>query len=86
MDYLYHKGFKGSVEYSQADHCLFGKVLGLEDSLILYEGTTLAELRADFEDGVNSYLDSCIEDDTQPETSPFPVSFVHITTPAMAGR
>ena len=28
MDYLEYKGYKGSVEYSKDDNCLFGKVQG----------------------------------------------------------
>ena len=53
MDYLEYKGYKGSVEYSKADNCLFGKVLGMSKDLILYEGNTIDELRADFEaDGI----------------------------------
>ena len=49
MDYLEYKGYKGSVEYSKADNCLFGKVLGMSKDLILYEGNTIDELKADFE-------------------------------------
>lgn len=41
MDYLEYKGYKGSVEYSKADNCLFGKVLGMSKDLILYEGSTM---------------------------------------------
>ena len=48
MDYLEYKGYKGSVEYSKADNCLFGKVLGMSKDLILYEGNTIDELKADF--------------------------------------
>ena len=51
MDYLEYKGYKGSVEYSKADNCLCGKVLGMSKDLILYEGNTIDELRADFEAG-----------------------------------
>lgn len=29
MDYLEYKGYKGSIEYSKEDDCLFGKVQGL---------------------------------------------------------
>ena len=67
MDYLHYKGYKGSIEYSEADQCLFGKVLGLSDALILYEGSTLSELKVDFEDGVDNYINSCIEDGVRPE-------------------
>ena len=57
MDYLEYKGYKGSVEYSKEDNCLFGKVQGMSKDLIAYEGQTLDELRKDFEDGVDSYLE-----------------------------
>ena len=43
MDYLEYKGYKGSVEYSKEDNCLFGKVQGLSKELITYEGQTLEE-------------------------------------------
>ena len=59
MDYLEYKGYKGSVEYSKDDNCLFGKVHGLSKELITYEGQTLDELRKDFEEGIESYLDYC---------------------------
>ena len=58
MDFLEYKGYKGSVEYSKEDNCLFGKVQGMSKALILYEGNTLEELRKDFEDGVDSYLEA----------------------------
>ena len=45
MDYLEYKGYKGSVEYSKADNCLFGKVLGMNKDLITYEGDTIEELK-----------------------------------------
>ena len=62
MDYLEYKGYKGSVEYSKEDNCLFGKVQGMSKALILYEGDTLEELRKDFENGVDSYLEACKAD------------------------
>ena len=34
MDFLEYKGYKGSVEYSKEDNCLFGKVQGLSKDLI----------------------------------------------------
>lgn len=57
MDYLEYKGYKGSVEYSKEDNCLCGKVQGMGNkALILYEGTTIDELRKDFEEGIDNYL------------------------------
>ena len=66
MDFLEYKGYKGSVEYSKEDNCLFGKVQGMSKALILYEGNTLEELRKDFEDGVDSYLEACKADGVEP--------------------
>lgn len=68
MDNLEYKGYKGSVEYSKEDNCLFGKVQGLGETLILYEGQTLDELRKDFEDGINSYIEGCKADGIEPAT------------------
>ena len=66
MDFLEYKGYKGSVEYSKEDNCLFGKVQGLSKDLIVYEGQTLDELRKDFEDGVDSYLEGCLAGGIEP--------------------
>ena len=66
MDYLEYKGYKGSVEYSKEDNCLFGKVQGLSKEMITYEGQTLDELRNDFEEGVESYLEYCKEEGIVP--------------------
>ena len=67
MDYLEYKGYKGSVEYSLKDDCLHGKVQGIHQSLILFEGQTLDELRQDFQAGVDSYLEACKTDGVTPE-------------------
>ena len=66
MDFLEYKGYKGSVEYSKVDNCLFGKVQGLSKDLIMYEGQTLDELRQDFEAGIDSYLEGCKADGVEP--------------------
>jgi len=59
MGNLKYKGYIGSVEYSEEDNCLFGKVLGMSKDAITYEGTTTEELKADFEEGIDHYLESC---------------------------
>lgn len=59
MDNLEYKGYFGSVEYSKIDDCLLGKVLGMNKDSITYEGSNLEELKADFEAGIDSYLEGC---------------------------
>ena len=62
-----YRGYKGSIEYSLADKCFVGKVQGLGNKvLILYEGNTIDELRKDFEEGVDSYLEGCKAEGVMP--------------------
>ena len=50
-----YKGYVGSVEFSENDGVLFGKVLGIR-SLISYEGTNVQELVDDFHGAIDDYL------------------------------
>ncbi len=57
---LTYKRYEGSIEYSRDDDCLYGKVLGIDKRhLITYEGSSINELRADFEAGIDDYLETC---------------------------
>lgn len=69
MGYLKYKGYTGSVEYSQEDGCLFGKVQGLHGTLISYEGDSVDEIRKDFEGAIDDYLESCKERGIEPAKS-----------------
>lgn len=66
MGVLKYKGYTGSVEYSDEDKCLFGKVQGLRKDCISYEGVTVTELQEDFETAVDAYLDSCSQRGIEP--------------------
>lgn len=66
MGYMKYKGYTGSVEFSEDDDCLFGKVQGLHGTLISYEGSTVNEIRRDFEGAIDDYLESCAERGIEP--------------------
>lgn len=70
---LSYKKYNGSVEYSEEDDCLFGKVIGIK-SLISYEGNSVQELKRDFENAVEDYLADCRERGVEPE-QPYKGSF-----------
>ncbi|AGE26050.1 type II toxin-antitoxin system HicB family antitoxin [Pseudomonas poae] len=55
---LKHKGYIGSIEASLEDNCLYGKVLFIK-ALLSYEGKTVAELDAAFQEAVDDYLATC---------------------------
>ncbi len=75
MGYLKYKGYTGSVEFSDEDNCLFGKVQGLKGTLISYEGMTVDEIREDFEGAIDDYLESCKERGIEP-AKPYSGKFV----------
>ena len=81
MNTMTYKGYEGSVEYSEADNCLFGKVLFVR-SLLTYEGRTIDEIKADFRDAVDDYLELCKEKGWTPE-KPFKGSFNVRVSPAV---
>ena len=61
-----YKGYLGSVEYSDEDDCLFGKIQGIR-GLISYEGQTVKELKQDFYNAVDEYIKDCKKLGKQPE-------------------
>lgn len=70
MNTMSYKGYIGSIEVSDEDDCLFGKVLDLPDNtLISYEGETVAELREDFHVAVDDYIALCEAEGREPHKS-----------------
>jgi predicted HicB family RNase H-like nuclease len=65
-DLFEYKGYSGTIEYSDADEVLFGKVLGIS-GLISYEGDSLRNLRKDFEGAVDDYLEMCADNNEEPQ-------------------
>jgi predicted HicB family RNase H-like nuclease len=55
---LNYKGYVGSIEASVEDNCLHGRVLHV-DAILSYEGNTLQELKADFEQMLDDYIEDC---------------------------
>lgn len=85
MDYLEYKGYKGTVEYSKEDDCLVGKVIGMHQDLILYEGATLDELKEEFRNAIDSYIASCEADGIAPK-KPFSGKLVLRMSSELHGR
>ena len=70
MKTLSYKGYVGSIEISDEDNCLYGKVLDLpKDTMISYEGNTVSELKEDFMGAVDDYLAYCKEEGITPRKS-----------------
>jgi len=65
---LKYKDFFGSVEYSAADECFFGKIIGTSD-LITFEGKSVNNLKKAFAEAVEDYLILCKEAGKEPQKS-----------------
>ena len=78
MDKLEYKGYFGSIEYSEVDKCFFGKVLGMNQSCITYEGENATEIIEDFKGAVDMYLDHCKNKGIIPEKPYNGVLNIHI--------
>lgn len=63
---LAYRGYSGAVEFSAPDDCFFGRILGIRD-VVSFEGGSVAELREDFENAVDDYLEACKEIGKAPE-------------------
>jgi len=63
---LEYKGYIGTVEFSDTDAILFGKVVGVT-SLISYEGDSVQSLKEDFQGAIDEYIEMCLEEGVDPE-------------------
>ena len=62
-----YKGYWAKVEYSDEDECFCGKVEGLKNDLICFEGKTVKELKEDFKNAIDNYLECCKSLNEKPE-------------------
>ena len=72
-DLMEHKGYFGSVQYSDEDKTFHGRLEFIR-ALVTYEGTDVNSLRQVFEEAVSDYLLLCKEQGTSPE-KPFRGTF-----------
>ena len=59
-DMLEHRGYLGSVRYSDEDEVLHGRLEFIRD-LVTYEGEDVKSLKRAFEEAVDDYLEFCEE-------------------------
>ena len=57
--------FKASIHYSSEDDVLFGKIIGIDDS-ITFEGSSISSLKKAFKDAVEDYISICREIGKEP--------------------
>lgn len=62
-----YKGYWAEIKYSDEDECFCGVIEGLKNTSISFEGETVKELKKDFKDAIDYYLEYCKEENKEPE-------------------
>ena len=62
-----YKEYWAKINYSDEDRCFYGKIEELDNALILIEGSTVEELRKDFENAVDDYIEDCERHNKEPK-------------------
>ena len=55
---LTYNGYTASISYNSDDEVFFGRVIGVND-LIVFEGTSVTELKNGFQEAIDDYLETC---------------------------
>ena len=63
-----YKGYIGDAEYDEDCDCFYGEIINLQD-VIAFQGNCVKNLRQEFIDSVEDYLDFCKERGEKPEKS-----------------
>ncbi len=54
-----YKGYWALIRYSEEDDCFWGKVEGLKNTSITFEGQNVKKLKKDFKEAIDFYLENC---------------------------
>lgn len=79
-----YKGYSGTVRYDDEAEIFHGEVLGLRD-VVTFQGVSVRELKASFEDSVDDYLEFCQQRGETPD-KPFSGKFLMRIDPALHRR
>ena len=66
VDIMHYKGYTTEVQVDIAGGCLYGKVLGIAET-VNYEAVSVAEVEEAFHAAVDAYLADCAAEGRQPE-------------------
>ena len=68
MNTMTYKGYTARIEFDERDEIFVGRILGIR-AMISFHGNTVAQLRAEFEQGVEDFLSECKQLGVKPEKS-----------------
>ena len=66
LNYLIYKGYYTKIMYSANSEVLYGKIEGIS-ALVSFESESLQDIKLEFMNAVNEYLDICEKNGIEPE-------------------
>lgn len=63
---MQYKGYWAKIQYSDTDKCFWGEIEGIND-MITFEGTSVEDLKKDFEEALDEYIEWCKEEGVEPQ-------------------
>jgi predicted HicB family RNase H-like nuclease len=66
MSTMTYKNYSARIEFDERDNIFVGRILGIRD-IISFHGSSVTDLRAEFERTVEDYLADCAERGVSPE-------------------
>jgi predicted HicB family RNase H-like nuclease len=61
---MQYKGYTALIEYSAEDECFVGQVVGIKHTII-FDGTSVDEIRTNFKDMIDDYPAMCADLDQE---------------------
>lgn len=77
MNTMTYRGYTARIEYDDRDDIFFGRVLGVQ-SIIGFHGTTVDELRQDFENAINFMIEDGLARGEAPEQPAIGEILLHV--------
>lgn len=68
MSKMTYKGYTAHIQYDDRDGIFVGRLLGITD-IIGFHADTVADLRKEFHEAVDDYLDTCKELGREPQSA-----------------
>ena len=62
-----YKNYIASIEYSKEDRCYVGEVIGLKNTIIAFDGSTIEEAYYQFLEMIEGHIEACEELGIEPE-------------------
>jgi predicted HicB family RNase H-like nuclease len=63
---LEYKDFDAEIYFSSVDEVFYGKIIGIND-LVSFEGTSVKQLKKEFQEAMEDYLATCKQLGKEPE-------------------